>query len=279
MTSPMVRVRSVRRDRATMLGRYPSDSAAERTLARASSLTADCPLSARETVATDSPAALATSLMLTTPAFTSFVGVCVGGTEEPWPVHRGNDYTMGNDYIMYGQHISSQSGTYGCEAALFRQVRGRHSGRSGPPVVRIRVPVSSRSRFSAEVPSGGSGAPARTEGQTPNRMVGAKTARLRRFLGPGCVRRWHVCEVWAGSTGTICVPARCAPWRRASSRRCRPLSRSCRIAGCFFRRADVPAAYGCRRLHEQGHRKRSHALPRTRPRRTTSSTEPGTCPC
>src|SRR5699024_12028713 len=69
----MVRVRSVRRDRATMLGRYPSDSAAERTLARASSLTADCPLSARETVATDSPAALATSLMLTTPAFTSFV--------------------------------------------------------------------------------------------------------------------------------------------------------------------------------------------------------------
>src|SRR5699024_7453516 len=73
MTSPMVRGRSVRRDRATMLGRYPSDSAAERTLARASSMIADCPVSARETVVTDSHADVATSLMLTSLATTTFV--------------------------------------------------------------------------------------------------------------------------------------------------------------------------------------------------------------
>src|SRR5690625_3457744 len=112
MTSPMVRVRSVRRERATTLGRYPSDSAAERTLARESSLTAGCPLSARETVATDNPAASATSLMLTTSVFTSFVTVLRAVQRTSESAHRGNDYMFGNDYTMREQHISSHNWVY-----------------------------------------------------------------------------------------------------------------------------------------------------------------------
>ncbi len=64
MTRPRVRVWSVRSDRATAFGRYPSLSTAASTRVRASGLTDGWSFRTRETVATETPAAAATSLML-----------------------------------------------------------------------------------------------------------------------------------------------------------------------------------------------------------------------
>src|SRR3954471_9392006 len=64
MTMPMGRVWSVRMEPATAFGRQPSVSPAASVRVRASGLTDGWSFRTRDTVATDTPASAATSLML-----------------------------------------------------------------------------------------------------------------------------------------------------------------------------------------------------------------------